>query len=182
MSASDTGCALPTVTFTAAETPVLPASSSASAVSATTPLATVVESQLIEYGSVVSEPTILPSTRKRTSVTPRLSVAVASSVTVPGVCCSARFSAPFWATPPACTPAAVASSAPMLFTNAAKPRVFRFAVVAAWPLAVVTTGGTTASPERPVNTTSMSCGAICPRTSPDGFAGVCRFTYSRPSR
>ena len=73
-----------TVTLTAAVVRVLPARSIARAATECRPPATVDESQLNVYGEPVgSEPTRVPSTRKSTCLTPRLSLAFAAKVVVP---------------------------------------------------------------------------------------------------
>ena len=73
-----------TVTSTAAVVRVLPARSIARAATECRPPATVDESQPNVYGEPVgSEPTRVPSTRKSTCLTPRLSLAFAAKVVVP---------------------------------------------------------------------------------------------------
>ena len=64
------GAAFDTVTVTPADVVVLPAASRATAVSVCDPSVTVVVSQLIEYGDIVSAaPTCTPSTKNRTPTT-----------------------------------------------------------------------------------------------------------------
>jgi hypothetical protein len=73
-----------TVTDTGADVVVLPAASEAVAVNVYVPFATVVVSQLIAYGAVVSAaPRFAPFSLNCTAVTPTLSLAVALTVTVP---------------------------------------------------------------------------------------------------
>src|SRR3954447_6263415 len=72
-----------TVTLTATDVPTLSAASYAFAVSECEPFATDVESQLYEYGEVVSVDLSAPSTYNSTFVTPTLSEAVALMETVP---------------------------------------------------------------------------------------------------
>ena len=62
---------------------VFPAASNAEAISATAPLATVVESQLNWYGAVVLVPTSVVLARNSTRVTPTLSAVLAVTATTP---------------------------------------------------------------------------------------------------
>src|SRR5712671_256441 len=78
------GAALDTVMATPADVVVLPAPSRALAVSVCDPSATVVVSQLIEYGGTVSSvPICPPSTKNCTPANPTLSVAFAFTGTAP---------------------------------------------------------------------------------------------------
>src|SRR5215510_11197522 len=73
-----------TVTVTAADVAVLPVVSRAIAVSVCDPSATVLVSQLIEYGATVSSaPICTPSASNRTPATPKSSTALANTVTAP---------------------------------------------------------------------------------------------------
>src|SRR5437899_6851383 len=73
-----------TVTVTAADVPVLPAASRATAVRVWEPLLVVVVSHEIEYGAVAtSAPRFWPSSLNCTPTTPTLSEAVAETVVVP---------------------------------------------------------------------------------------------------
>src|SRR5262249_18279151 len=79
-----TGAACETVTVTAADVTVFPAASRAIAVSLGDPSGTAVVSQLIESGATASSaPICAPSASNRTPVTPKLSTALAMTVTGP---------------------------------------------------------------------------------------------------
>src|SRR5947199_384278 len=80
------GGGLLTLTVTGADVVVLPAASRAVAVSVWLPFVVVVESQVLEYGEVVSSaPRFAPSSLNCTPATPTLSLAVALTATEPTI-------------------------------------------------------------------------------------------------